>query len=100
MKRAKKIETIETNNPKFCSRSCAATYTNKIKPKRKRTKTCTKCSLITFTYRHTLCKAHWEAYKEREYKDKTIGECRNMNSVKGKHPSWAHVHVRNFARLS
>ena len=34
---------IETNNPKFCSRSCAAKFTNKT-PKRKRTKTCKNCN--------------------------------------------------------
>lgn len=32
-----------TSNPKFCSRSCAATYNNQIFPKRKPTKFCIDC---------------------------------------------------------
>jgi len=33
----------QTNNPKFCSRSCAATYNNKIHPKRQPIGVCKEC---------------------------------------------------------
>lgn len=34
----------QTDNPKFCSRSCSATYNNKLWPKRKHTNKCIGCS--------------------------------------------------------
>lgn len=34
----------QTNNPKFCSRSCSVSYTNKINPKRRPEGKCTTCS--------------------------------------------------------
>jgi predicted restriction endonuclease len=49
-------------------------------------------------YRKYRCEHHLELYKANKYKTKTIGEYRNMISVKGKHASWLHSHVRNFAR--
>lgn len=88
----------ETPNPKFCCRSCAAKYNNVHFPKRKIERKCTKCDDLVFTTRHTLCKTHWDEYKERKHHDKTIGEYRNYKSVKGKHPSWIHAHIRSFAR--
>lgn len=36
----------ETNNPKFCSRNCAATFNNLKYPKRHKTKKCKKCSKL------------------------------------------------------
>lgn len=47
----------ETINPKFCSRSCAASYNNKI-PKRNKTKTCKKCGTLIITSR-TYCPDCW-----------------------------------------
>lgn len=88
---------IETNNQKYCSRSCAAKMNNKI-PKRKLTRKCRECDDIVWTYRHTRCKKHFEDYKNNHYRNKTLGEYRNMFSVKGKHPSWVSSHIRNFAR--
>ncbi len=35
----------ETTNPKFCSRSCAATINNKISPKRDKEHACKECSV-------------------------------------------------------
>lgn len=87
----------ETNNPKYCSRSCAAKTNNKT-PKRKLTRTCSECDSIVWTYRHTKCEKHYKEWKENQYKNKTIGEYRNMESVKDKHRSWIHAHIRNFAR--
>jgi predicted HNH restriction endonuclease len=43
----------ETNNPKFCSRSCAATYNNKKYPKRTPNKKCARCNnLITYNLKY------------------------------------------------
>jgi len=38
---------IETNNPKYCSKSCSAKHTNKLYPKRKPTKKCKTCGKLT-----------------------------------------------------
>ena len=88
----------ETNNPKFCSKSCAAKHNNKLYPKRKTNKTCIVCGEPVLSYRHNRCEKHWEEYKENKHKNKTIGEYRKYISVSGKHPSWLHAHVRLFAR--
>lgn len=88
----------ETSNPQFCSRSCSATYTNKLFPKRKTTKSCIVCGDPVLSYRHSRCEKHWNEYKDSRWKNRTIGEYRNKTSVVGKHPSWVHAHVRQFAR--
>ena len=95
--------TKETNNPKFCSRSCSASYTNKRVPKRKRKTVCKKedCKKITKSYRHTLCNFHWDEYMKfrgDNLKNKTIGEYQKRNSLKGKHPSWKNTHIRQLCR--
>ena len=89
---------VETHNPKFCSRSCSASFTNRLSPKRKLTKRCSKCENIVRNYRSTLCEPHFLENKENQYRDKTLGYYRNKLSVKGKHPSWVNAHVRGFAR--
>ena len=91
-----------TTNPKFCSRSCSATYTNKLNPKRITKKTCTVCGDKTFSYRHSKCLLHWNEYlesKKDEYRHKTLGEYRNLQSVKGKGSSQVNSHIRLFARI-
>ncbi len=93
----------ETDNPKYCSRSCSASASNKAVPKRKRTTKCSKdgCNILTKSYRHRLCEQHHEEHQDHmknSFKFYTVGEYRNRLSVKGKHPSWANSHVRNFAR--
>lgn len=90
----------ETPNPKFCCRSCAASFNNKITPKRKRNRVCKieGCGEIVKSYRHYHCEDHWEIAKRDKYRYKTVGEYRNKISVKGKHPSWLNAHVRGFAR--
>jgi hypothetical protein len=50
------------------------------------------------SYRHNRCEKHWQAYKDERYRNKTLGEYRNIQSIKGRHPSWLHAHVRNFCR--
>lgn len=48
-----------TNNPKFCSKSCSATFNNKKTPKRKKTKKyfCKVCG-VEIPYRRTTCDEH------------------------------------------
>jgi len=92
---------IKTNNPKFCSKSCAASYNNKIYPKRSITRRCTRCNNLVHSTKSLLCKEHSVEYKylkTEKYKNKTVGEYRNLLSVKGKHGSWLNAHIRNFAR--
>ena len=97
-----KCGNLECNNEakvKYCSRSCAAITTNKLYPKRKRTskvwKVCSVCGDLARGKRHQRCRI----IKDRElHNDKTIAECMEMSSVKGKHPSWKSVHIRHFCR--
>ena len=88
----------DTTNPKFCSRSCAAKYTNSTSPKRKLTRTCAECDNLVMSHRHNHCEYHWNEIKRGKYKRKTLGEYRNLPSVSGKHPSWVNAHIRQFAR--
>ena len=90
----------ETNNPKFCSRSCSASYTNSQKPKRKlKVLYCNDCSGTidrrTWTESRRLCK---KCINTRDLKSKTLGEYKERDSVKGKHPSWLFSGVRGLNR--
>lgn len=85
----------KTDNPKFCSRSCSAQYTNKQRGKdsyRQPEGSCRTCGVGIIT-RKTWCDACQPATKK-----KTLGEYRERTSVQGKHPSWVHSHVRQFCR--
>lgn len=93
----------ETTNPKFCNKSCAAKFNNTKFPKRKQEKypcSVKDCISVRKSSRNKLCSIHFEEYVNRssQYKDKSVGEYRNLESVKGKHPSWINSHVRSFAR--
>jgi hypothetical protein len=48
----------ETTNPKFCSRNCAATYNNKLYPKRQRISSCSKCKAPVHSG-HKFCSDCW-----------------------------------------
>lgn len=90
-----------TNNPRFCSRSCAAKVTNKETPKRVRTNKCLVCDSLAKDHRSKYCEIHNEEYKEKnknKYRDATVGDYTTKLSVKGKHPSWLASHIRNFAK--
>lgn len=41
----------QTDNPKFCSRSCAVTFNNKNNPKRKRKRKCVSCERLILSSR-------------------------------------------------
>lgn len=87
-----------TSNPKYCSKSCSAIHTNTIYPKKRTKKVCMDCQSPVSTYRNSRCDFHLEEYKRDKFKNLTVGEYRNKQSILGKHPSWIHSHVRNFAR--
>lgn len=94
-----------TTNPKFCSRSCAATYSNKrVKKHKSKVRICAKCREIFYwskSARKTFCP---DCTLERSFtilqarQDTTIGDYRNRLSLRGKHPSWLHAHIRGLNR--
>ena len=91
----------KTDNPKFCSRSCSATFTNKANPKRVTSKKCIVCGEKVKSHRHNRCDKHWLKYKKEKgslLKLKTLGEYRRRESVKGKGSSQINSHIRLFAR--
>jgi hypothetical protein len=91
----------ETCNPKFCSRSCAASFTNKVSPKRKITRKCTRCDSLIRNYRSKLCEKHFQEYKSttaEEAGKRTLGEYRSKDCLKALHPSSRHAHIRGLAR--
>lgn len=90
----------QTKNPKFCSRSCSASVSNKLSPKRKIKRTCSKCDSVVRNYRSTLCQKHWDEYSEwdkNNRRSKTIQELIEKRS--NLHRSSAYADIRNFARF-
>lgn len=59
---------FETNNPKFCSRSCSVSYANKQKPKRQHSRPkCLFCDKIVNSKKCKFCCQQCNAdYRERE----------------------------------
>lgn len=84
----------ETCNPKFCSRRCSAIYTNKVSPKRMKTKKCKCGTAIRSQIVNCLeCRSKKIAPQKR-----ALGYFREKFSLLGKHPSWIHAHVRSLCR--
>lgn len=88
----------ETNNPKFCSRSCSVSYNNKIQPKRKTKlyKTCCKCDALV-THKRKYCDYCFKNYfipNKRIPKDLTLKEAIYLRH----HRSSAYALVRTRAR--
>jgi hypothetical protein len=80
----------ETANPKFCSRSCSAKFTNKTPKRIKIQKYCLKCNLeISNMHKVTLCK---ECNRTRDWDTVTYGEI----TEKAKYQKSSYV--RNHAR--
>jgi hypothetical protein len=91
---------VNTKNPKFCSRSCAASYNNKLFPKRLLKKKCIKCDNLVKSYRHNQCEFHWNEYIENKpeiYKNRTLKEYFEKDSLKDLHPSSKSAHIRGLA---
>jgi len=91
-----------TNNSKFCSRSCAQSYNNKIRPKRKpieRICSCGKTFIPKFKSSRRLCESCQEKRQVSvEFKAKTLSSYHEKKSVKDKHPSWKNSHIRILNR--
>lgn len=88
----------KTSNPKFCSRSCAASFNNRAKPKRSPESTCARCGTPN-TKARTYCKRCWnKVSKERmaEYwKVTTLGE---MKALGNANKANRYPHIRTMAR--
>ena len=92
---------INTNNPKYCSRSCAAINTNKSHPKRRLTKICNECDKIVYSYRHSKCEEHYNIYiqnKRSNFLNTPLKEYWQKDSIKHLHPSSKNAHIRGLAR--
>ena len=91
----------ETTNPKFCCRSCSASYTNRLKPPRKRRAKCLKCDNITKSWRHRYCEEHWVEIQNKKYstyEDQPLSEYWNRDILKNLHASSKNAHIRGHAR--
>lgn len=85
----------------FCSKTCAATFNNKVAVKRKpKEKHCVDCNVLFCGRKSKIrCTECLKIYKTSiKYKEMTIEDCINKLSVKGKHASWKHTYVRIFNR--
>ena len=92
---------IETNNPKFCSRSCSSSHNNSMCPKRRTNKICVieNCNNSVSSHKSTLCYNHYAERKERlDCKNKTLGFYKEKLSLVGKHKSWQFSHIRSLCR--
>lgn len=92
---------ISTHNPKFCSRSCAASYNNKLYPKRKLERKCAVCGEASKSYRHARCEKHDEEYKNSLFSrtsELTLGDYWNRESLVNLHRSSRNAHIRTLAR--
>ncbi len=91
----------ETNNPKYCSRSCAAKQSNKEFPRRKIITKCKKCDNLIRTWRDKYCELHFEEMlheKQLRCKEIKLIDYWNKKSINGKHQSWKNSHIREFNR--
>lgn len=83
----------ETSNPKFCCKSCSATFTNKQYPKRKPTKFCKSCQ-ISINSRSRYCTSCKDKKVKKLLIDCTLQEIIYDNH----HRSSAFALVRSRAR--
>jgi hypothetical protein len=91
------IKQLETSGNAFCSSSCAAKWNNRGRQRNPaRPRTCSKCSKTFYRKgdeRSFLCEdCRFDGKKG--IKNRTLKECMDELSVKGKHPSWKTVYVR------
>ena len=87
----------DTNNPKFCSVSCSAIYNNKLKPRRKLDRVCSKCSKVVKSYRHKLCEEHHLEYmsnRQDECKNRPLSYYWELDSVKKSGKASKNAHIR------
>ena len=90
-----------TKNNVFCSRSCAASFNNKVVPKRATKKKCHICGNKVKSYRHNKCETHWQEYLESKpefIRNKTLKEYFHKKSLQNLHSSSKSAHIRLLAR--
>ena len=80
----------DTNNPRFCSRSCAAKRNNVLAPKRRMQGTCAVCG-DAIPHRNKYCHAHRPKPLDR---DLPIGAIADGSD----HPACRHARLRQDAR--
>lgn len=74
----------ETNNPRFCTRSCSASYSNQLAPKRQKTKECKVCKTLIVASK-TFCSK--DCY--------SIGRSKKVRSI---HSKSNYAHVKSFRK--
>lgn len=96
----------ETTNAKFCSRSCSTSFNNRGVIRNSKTKKCKIDGCENFIQqnpRSVFCEKHYKeiGYKKTsEYiKSITLGEYKERESLKGKHPSWLYSGLRALNRV-
>ena len=67
----------ETNNPKFCSSSCSASYNNRISPKRLLVNECVDCG-VKVRSNIKRCKQCFEQTRTSALQSMTIGEIKEL----------------------
>ena len=89
-----------TTNPKFCSRTCAAIFTNKAKPKRPMSGKCADCNIPVTSKRKRCktCQVRKNLQQQSDRKNSSIGDLRKKQHLQNKHPSWLHAEVRFLCR--
>ncbi len=91
-----------TNNPKFCTRSCAATYTNSFEPKRKgKVRICQSCKCefrTSRSHQYRLKCKDCKRPRSIESKDRTLKEIRTQLHLANQHRSSLHAVVRQYCR--
>jgi hypothetical protein len=91
----------KTSNPKFCSRSCASSHSNKAAPKRRRSRKCQRCDDFVRNYKSLLCEKH---YQDRlmglraNLENRTIEEYTSRDCISRLHPSSRFAHIRGLCR--
>jgi hypothetical protein len=98
---------LPTTNPKFCSRSCAASITGSTHPKRvhhRTPQTCADCGEIYYRSKShaatRICQTCLAFQRNnRAHRGLKLGALMKTPSLKGKHPSWRSAHIRILNRL-
>lgn len=91
---------LETSNPKYCSKSCAAKNNNKI-PKRNLMRKCSRCDNIIRNYKSLLCEEHFQEDQKNKrvnIEKLSLSEYTERLALKDQHPSSKFAHIRGFAR--
>jgi hypothetical protein len=92
-----------TDNPKFCTRSCAATYNNKAHPKRKvasyKRRLCPQCETNMINYRTEVCSDCRRLNEENRIKSMTLQEAINESGVRASKYNTVRHHARQAASV-